>query len=153
MIKFKILVLVSTIFLTSCATIVSRSTQEVRFLSTPQRADIVINGVSRGRTPAVIDLKRKTQSYKIEIEKEGYETHTVFLDRKLNGWVWGNILGGGIIGLVVDYGTGAMYKLSREQISIELEKQEVAVNLNDSNLIVMTTLNPKPEWKKIGYAN
>lgn len=150
--KFKILVLITALFLSSCATIVSSSTQGISFVSTPKKADIIINGVSRGRTPAVIDLKRKKQNYKIEIEKEGYESHTVFIDRKINGWVWGNILGGGLIGLVVDYSTGAMYKLSRDQVSIELEKQEIAFDLDNDNLIIMTTLNPKPEWKKIGYA-
>ncbi|MFG0400611.1 hypothetical protein ACF8D8_17535, partial [Pseudomonas sp. zjy_11] len=45
-------------------------------------------------------------------KKDGYPDKTIELDSSLSGWYWGNILLGGLIGmLIVDPLTGAMYKL------------------------------------------
>jgi hypothetical protein len=52
---------------------------------------------------------------------DGYETKTISVECKLNGWYFGNILIGGLIGLlIVDPATGAMYKLSSEGITEDL---------------------------------
>jgi hypothetical protein len=53
----------------------------------------------------------------------GYKTHTVTLESNVSGWYVGNILFGGLIGmLIVDPITGAMYTLSPQNVDGALEK-------------------------------
>ena len=50
--------------------------------------------------------------YQVEFSKKGGPTQTVPLTADIDGWFFGNILFGGLIGiLIVDPATGAMWKL------------------------------------------
>lgn len=50
--------------------------------------------------------------YRIEASKAGYETASSSVSADINGWYFGNLLFGGVIGmLIVDPATGAMWKL------------------------------------------
>jgi hypothetical protein len=82
---------------------------------------VLINGVESGVTPLVADLKRKGP-HVIAVRAHGYEPYEIALTRSVSGWVWGNLVFGGLIGLVVDASTGGLYKLSPEQISAELSR-------------------------------
>lgn len=70
-----------------------------------------------GTTPTTLTLKAgkayfDRQDYTVTFEKEGYEKQTIIIGAKLNGWYLGNILFGGLIGiLIVDPLTGAMWRL------------------------------------------
>ena len=70
-----------------------------------------------GNTPSTVTLKSGKgyftgQTYTLRFKKEGYPDKTIELDSSLSGWYWGNILIGGLVGmLIVDPLTGAMYKL------------------------------------------
>jgi len=105
-----------------CASIVGESRYPVAVSSAPPGATFEItdkNGtvVHTGNTPSTVTLKSgkgyfSGQTYTLRFKKEGYPDKTVELDSSLSGWYWGNILIGGLIGmLIVDPLTGAMYKL------------------------------------------
>ena len=94
---------------TGCATIVSGSDQAVQVDSVPENAVVTLNNVSVGNTPARFDLSRKNSTATVQLELPGYKSKEITLKRGTNGWVWGNILVGGLIGVVVDISTGAMY--------------------------------------------
>jgi hypothetical protein len=65
------------------------------------------------------------ESYSVVFKKDGYEPKKVNVECKLNGWYFGNILIGGLIGmLIVDPATGAMYKLEGEGITETLSAQK-----------------------------
>ena len=105
---------VSTIFCslavtTGCATIVSGSDQAVQVDSVPVNAVVKLDNVNVGNTPARFDLSRKNSTAVVQLELPGYEIKEITLKRGTNGWVWGNILVGGLIGVIVDVSTGAMY--------------------------------------------
>jgi len=54
----------------------------------------------------------QSASYQFAFEKDGYYPANSSLSAHLNGWYWGNIIFGGLIGIViVDPATGAMWKL------------------------------------------
>jgi len=72
------------------------------------------------------------------------------LTRQLNAWVVGNIVFGGLIGLAIDAITGAIYKLTPEQIQAELKKASMSINLGDDKLYIAFTLTPDSTWEKIG---
>ena len=124
-------------FLTSCATIVSKSQWPFSIQTDPPGAKVVITNkkgieVLNKRTPAALLLKSGAgffakESYTIALSMEGYETKKINISCKVNGWYFGNLLFGGLIGfLIVDPATGAMYKLDTEGISETLTRSAVS---------------------------
>lgn len=111
----------SALFLTttSCATIISGSKQAIKFTSTPSEATVFIDEVEVGKTPFETKLERK-RGYNVMIKLEGYKPYETKLTKEFNAWYLGNILFGGIIGLVIDPITGAIYNLTPKQINAQL---------------------------------
>ncbi|CAL68013.1 PEGA domain-containing protein [Christiangramia forsetii] len=145
---FKILPLAAFLVLQSCATIVSGSKQTVKFNSEPKAATVYINEIPIGKTPVEKKLKRN-QKYQVLIKMEGYQTYETTLSKKFNEWYIGNVIFGGLIGLVVDPITGAMYKLTPNELSSNLIPS-TAVNLNDTDIHISVSMNIDPEWEQVG---
>jgi len=144
----KTTVLVTLIFTSSCATIISGSRQVVKINSNPKSAKVYINEVEVGTTPLEKNLKRN-QEYNILIKLDGYQPYETLLEKKFNAWYLGNILIGGVIGLVVDPITGAMYKLSPEELNANLEDKMVFTT-KGKDIYVTVSLDIDPEWEKVG---
>ncbi|MCY1294578.1 hypothetical protein D9M70_438790 [compost metagenome] len=109
---------------TGCASIVSDKVHPVNITSSPAGAHFEIKNedgvmVHNGVTPAVVQLPSGAgyfdgAEYFITLKKDGYQDQQVHLDSGINGWYWGNLLFGGVIGmLIVDPSTGAMYDLPK----------------------------------------
>jgi len=116
------------LILIGCASIITGTKQNVQISSSPASAKVKIERTGaaqskvmewEGSTPATIKLKRKFE-YLVSISMEGYKTSEVMLEHGTNGWVWGNILIGGIIGLIVDFSNGAAKKLKPEEVNVSL---------------------------------
>src|SRR3990167_3236900 len=108
--------------LSGCASIVSDSQYPVSISSTPAGANFEVRNragqvIHSGITPGSVTLKSgagyfKGETYTIAFRKEGFADQQTTLNSSLDGWYWGNIIFGGLIGmLAVDPATGAMYKL------------------------------------------
>lgn len=139
--------LIPVVFLISCATIMQGTTQTVGISSSPSGALVTVDGKAMGKTPVMADLKRK-DNHTVQIKLAAYEPHEMTITRSLSGWVVGNILFGGLIGLAVDAITGGMYKLTPAQINGELVK---SVATTDGDILyVAVVLEPDPSWEKIG---
>ena len=137
------------LFSQACGTIMQGTTQQVGISSNPSNASVTINGQNHGNTPMIIDLKRK-DAHMVKIELDGYQPYETNLTRSTSGWVWGNIVFGGLIGLVVDASAGGMYKLTPEQINSELRSAQAEVLSNDDGLFIAIVLEADPSWEKIG---
>ena len=122
---------------TSCASIFTKSTYPISISTDPVGADIKItnrNGavVFTGQTPVTAMLKSSRgymsgENYTITLSKAGYTDNTVIVSSTIEGWYFGNILLGGIIGmLIVDPLTGAMYKLNDDPIHVTLKSQSAS---------------------------
>lgn len=120
--------------LSSCATIISDSTYPVAIKSVPSDASINIvdsrgKNVYSGKTPAIVNLKAgesyfRRGRYTILFEREGYQNDIFPVHARLDGWYFGNIVFGGLIGmLIVDPATGAMYTIDTQMVSIALQEQ------------------------------
>lgn len=118
------------LFFTSCASIVSKSDWPVTLNSNPAGAKVVVKkedgtAVHQATTPTTVTLHSsqgyfKAAKYTAEFSKKGYPTQTVPITAKVNGWYYGNILFGGLGGLlIVDPVSGAMYKLD-ETVTADL---------------------------------
>ena len=135
------------ISVSSCATIFTATKYQVAFNTTPEGAGITIENregkvIFEGVTPTNVKLKSsagymKKEEYKITFTKEGYAQKVVNISAELDGWYIGNIMLGGIIGmLIVDPASGAMYKIAKEDRIINETLQptnEQALQVYDIN--------------------
>jgi hypothetical protein len=122
-----ILTLGSSVALSGCATLLGGgSNQAVTIEATPSEARYAIKSssgiqMSAGDVPTSVRLPRKNE-YQIDISLDGYETRTVAITRGTNGWIWGNLVFGWIVGFIVDFATGSAYKLEPELVNVTLER-------------------------------
>lgn len=140
-----LLVLISVV---GCATIMHGANQDVGISSTPSGALITVNNVSHGTTPTITKLKRE-DNHIVRIELEGYQPFEATLTKSVSGWVWGNIVFGGLIGLAVDAISGGIYNLSPEQLTATLSKTDVAFVPKKDTLYVTLVREPEASWKRI----
>jgi hypothetical protein len=140
-------VIAVVLFVSGCATIIHGSKQTVGISSNPTKATVTIDGQLIGETPVSTILTRG-DNHIVSIELPGYMPYETNLIRKVDGWIAGNIIFGGLIGLAVDAISGGMYKLTPEQIHSELLNQ-TADAVKSGNVYLFITLNPDPEWEMV----
>jgi len=156
--KITILLFTGVILIfSSCASIVSKSSYPISINSTPSEANISITNkkgieIFSGNTPATLKLNSGSgffgkAQYQVTFSKNGYDSKTVPVDFKLDGWYFGNLLVGGVIGmLIVDPATGAMYKLDTEFLNENLSASTVSVEKEE---LIIYGINEIPsEWVK-----
>src|SRR3954447_6157458 len=113
-----------------CASIINGRNADVAIDSNPRGAHVVVhdnNGreVASLNTPGVVSLKRNRRyflpaRYTATIEAPGYAPAEVAIRSSVNPWVLGNIVVGGVPGLIVDNATGAAWKPSQSEIHRQL---------------------------------
>jgi len=143
------------IIFTGCASIVSSGYTHLTVKSDPAGADIqIINRsgtpVFSGQTPATVLLKTGagffvSESYHVKFTMDGFAEKTTPVNCTLNGWYFGNIIFGGLIGMLfVDPATGAMYQLETNSIHENLSPALTVQGSkpDDSTKIVETFKEP-----------
>ena len=139
--------------LSGCASIVSDSQYPVSVITTPAGATFEVrnragNVIHSGTTPGSVTLKScagyfKGETYTIAFRKEGFADQQTTLNSSLDGWYWGNIIFGGLIGmLAVDPATGAMYKLP-ENTATSLAP--VTADAKTADSLTLITVDQVPE--------
>lgn len=143
----------------SCASIIHGPNQSIDFSSQPTGAKIFIDGKEYGITPKTVDLKRKgrlkgeissKKEYAVKVELEGFYPYEVKLKREMDGWFLGNIIFGGLIGIIIDASNGAMYKLNPDQVIAQMGKSTSMISSEEEKVFVAVTLEADPSWQKIG---
>ena len=117
----------------SCASILSKSEYPVLVKSKPEHVNFAIEKITtgekifEGETPTTVVLKAgdgyfKKSVYNVIFYKaNGEKAKEIRLEPSVDGWYVGNILFGGLIGiLIVDPLTGTMWKLP-DEVSVDLE--------------------------------
>ena len=122
MIAFTVLVF------TSCATILSGTSDEIRFDSDPEGASIMLDGLKLGKTPATVTIKRPGFGNKeITLKLDGYEDRTFMLQKEFNTMAICNLASWP--GWVIDILTGSVMKYSKTNYDVDLDAK--AFNLNE----------------------
>ncbi len=106
---------------TSCATIITGPgpEQKVRIASEPRGASVYIDGQYKGITPTSVPLTRKDH-HALRLELVGFANFEKEIESGFNAWFLGNILIGGIIGMLVDAIDGAIAGLTPDDLTAKL---------------------------------
>ena len=107
-----------------CATIISGRMQNLPVTSNPSGAIVTMKGTKQ-QTPCTLVLDRRESVYELIVEKEGYEPVTVVLKKGINGWVFGNIILGGIIGIVIDIATGSASAFKPSEVEVNFVQKKL----------------------------
>lgn len=141
------LAITSALLLSSCASIVSKSSYPVYIRTNPAGARVSITDkkgkeVYRGQSPASLTLKSgagffSKAEYQVKLSSAGFSEKVVPINFKLNGWYFGNVLFGGLLGmLVIDPATGAMWRIQDPVVDETLEKAVASVPASPTLSIV-----------------
>jgi hypothetical protein len=120
----------SSILLSSCASIVSKSSTNVNIQGTPG-ADVIVkdrknNTVFQGVIPCTVNLKNaagyfQKGIYTFDVSK-GTEKQTQTITASMNPWYAGNLCFGHFLGFfLIDPLTGAMYKIEQQYINFNFK--------------------------------
>jgi hypothetical protein len=138
------------LLLLSCGTIIHGATQDIGIGSSPSNASVTIDHITHGQTPMTAKLDRD-KDHTVTIKLAGYEPYSATITKSVTGWVWGNILFGGLIGLAVDAISGGLYVLSPEQVQATLMAQpKKSASVGDDAISIQVVLAPQPRWVKVG---
>lgn len=107
-----------------CASILHGTKQDVSVTSSPEAADVTIKTsggvvVFNGKSPTAIKLARNSE-YDVFVSLKGYQETKVHINKSFDALYLGNIICGGIIGLIIDAANGAMNKLEPNVINVTL---------------------------------
>jgi hypothetical protein len=114
--------------LAGCATIVHGTSEQVQIDSTPDGADVVIDDAEQSvTTPVTVKLARR-RSHTLVFHKAGYHDATEHLTSSPSGWILGNVIAGGVVGIAIDASDGAARKLSSDRVAVTLAPLPPAAN-------------------------
>ena len=144
-------------FFTGCASIVDGGSKTVQISSNPEGAKVTISNksgkdISVLTTPATVSLERSSgyfsgEDYKLVFAMPGYYPSEVHIKSTVDGWYFGNIIFGGLIGfLIVDPATGDMYNLSPREVTRNLVSSSVPLTPEEITAADLK-LNPPPATK------
>ena len=102
-----------------------------------------------GSTPLIVKLSRK-DNHILRMELAGYLPFEATITRKTSGWVWGNVVFGGLIGLAVDAVSGGLYTLTPEQVAGQMARQTASMTTTPEGLYVTFVQRADPSWQRIG---
>lgn len=119
-----LIALLAVSMLSGCASMFSDEAYPVQVTSAPSGANFEVKDqdgvvVHNGMTPATLKLSAGEgyfdgASYLFTFRKAGYADSQFLLNSGVDGWYWGNILFGGVLGmLIIDPATGAMFDLPK----------------------------------------
>jgi hypothetical protein len=148
----------ASLFAGGCASIVHNGNRDISINTDPPGATASIRKSGGGlndvvtvqKTPCTVSLDPKKsyfkgQSYTLRLEMAGYRTAEVELTPKMSGWYWGNLLIGGLIGmLAVDPATGAMWNIEPDKVEHKLSGGQSSLIKKDTGFVVVLVSDLTP---------
>ena len=113
------------LLLPGCATVVNGTTQTMTVNTAPQGAACTLEreGANIGMvtaTPGMVSFSKSGKELAVTCNKPGYLAATARAVPSFSGWTFGNLLLGGIVGVVVDASTGANFNYPN-QVTLPLQ--------------------------------
>ena len=127
-----------------CATIVHLGgNEELNVSSEPAGAKVVIDGTERGLTPLATKVERK-KDHAVVLTKEGFEENQSRVESHLSWWVAGNVILGGLVGILVDVLSGGGYTIEPDAVAVTLKPIEGVATSAAPTLSSLTQPPPIP---------
>ncbi|MFZ1764033.1 MAG: hypothetical protein CCU27_10605 [Nitrospira sp. UW-LDO-02] len=127
-----------------CATIVHLGgNEELNVSSEPAGAKVVIDGTERGVTPLATKVERK-KDHAVVLTKEGFEENQSRVESHLSWWVAGNVILGGLVGILVDVLSGGGYTIEPDAVAVTLKPIEGVATSAAPSLSSLTQSPPVP---------
>lgn len=108
--------------LPACATIMDGNTQGVSISTAPPGAtcNVARSGASIGtiQTPGMVTVERSKNDLTVTCGKAGTQTVQLTQPSKFTGVTFGNLIVGGLFGVVVDAASGANYRYDNQMLVI-----------------------------------
>jgi hypothetical protein len=123
-----------------CATVLNGTHQDLAFMSEPGGANVEISTGQTCTAPCTFSMKRG-DDLRVDFTREGYKPEYVYVQSRLGGSTFGNILAGGVIGAAVDGSNGASNHLYPQPVSVRLVpvgSMEQAVLLDEDGEVIGT---------------
>lgn len=119
------LLLSLTFALSSCATMISGTTQEVSFDSNLKGTQIYINNKEICQTPCITTLERGKEKIMVTAKKAGYEERTIFIERNINPTTVINVASTifSTFGLSTDISSDSFWEYAPNSFYITMQKQ------------------------------
>lgn len=146
--KRHIVLTIALATMAGCGTIMHGGSQDLGITSAPSGAQVTIDNQNKGITPLVANLSRK-QNHVIHFAMDGYQPTDIAVTHSVSGWVWGNVLFGGVLGLAVDAISGGLYKLNSDQILATMPKGAVS-RVTKDGLYLVVVMHPDESWQRVG---
>lgn len=103
---------IAALTFTSCATIVTGTRPKVTINgNTKEPVDITTSykTYTNVTLPTTVKLRRKhLDGQTIKISSPNYKYRDIMIQKETNGWAWGNIFLGGLLGWIVDLSTNCV---------------------------------------------
>ena len=120
---FLMCLILAVMLVQSCASITRGSTESFVIKTKPPGATAKLSNGLSCDTPCSLKLKRRGD-FLVTLSRDGYEKVTATVTSSVDGagsaGMAGNILLGGIIGMGVDAGTGAMHSHQPNPLEVEM---------------------------------
>jgi hypothetical protein len=113
LVRLLVLVVVAPILFTGCATLTKGSSQTITVTTDPAGATCTISREGKtvaviNPTPGSIPVEKSSKDLSVVCDKAGYQPSAGAMASTFQAMTFGNILFGGLIGVAVDAGSGAM---------------------------------------------
>ena len=139
-----IAIVLAASFASGCATIMNSDIVNVPVVTIPSGAKITLNETSY-ISPATVYVPRGKGDFNLHIEKKGYHPVDILLTESTDGWVLGNILLGGIVGLGIDYVSGRAYDIEPELLNVQLQDANLTKADDGSLNFILLDINQLPK--------
>lgn len=111
-----------------CASILKGTSQTIAVNTNPPGANCVLRregGViaTANPTPQIVEVSKSKEDIEVSCQKEGYEDGLTGIASEGDLTTAGNILAGGLVGVAIDAGTGALNEYP-PSVSLTLQKLE-----------------------------
>ena len=113
---FVLLVLLST---SSCGTLLLSSEKEIMMVSSPDAAEVWVDGARVGTTPMQLELNNRT-SHNIVFKKEGYSDMSCQLNSTVHGGIVVLDVLAGLVPVIVDAATGGWKRIPEDSCTVTL---------------------------------
>ena len=129
-IKLALVVVALALLGSGCATVTKGSSQALTIQTDPDGATCDVSRetktvASLAATPGQVTVDKAFGAIDVACRKAGHQSTEVHVDSQVQGWTFGNILLGGIIGFAVDAASGAMREYP-QFITLTLVPEEFA---------------------------